>query len=330
MYILALVNFCQDPVLAKVLSIIKNVLDIIQLIGPIIGIIALAINLIKLMANPEDKKLKNVIRNWAISIVMLFLIPVIIDVSVTLLVSITNTENSNERFQLAACWESVDLNNSKEAKSNYYYNSDKKKTNFFAGTLANNSTIPGSTSSSSASSGSNATHTNSINNLTFNLYNQADPRWGSKKFSTCDDTIADSGCMLTSTAVVSSAYDKSVTPATVFDSRHRSSLPKDGINAFAGKLFSCSAGSASSSSIISALKQGKIVVIKVYGGNSSSTKPGSSKFTGSQHFMALIDISGDKIFVGNSYADYTYGQHGWFSANEVLTSVQTADYCTVK
>ena len=56
--ILDLVSFCSDPVLARVLGIIKNVLGKIQLIGPILGIIALIINLIKLMANPEEKKLK--------------------------------------------------------------------------------------------------------------------------------------------------------------------------------------------------------------------------------------------------------------------------------
>ena len=42
--ILDLVSFCSDPVLARVLGIIKNVLGKIQLIGPILGIIALIIN----------------------------------------------------------------------------------------------------------------------------------------------------------------------------------------------------------------------------------------------------------------------------------------------
>ena len=322
--ILDLVLFCKDPVLARVLGIIKNVLGKIQLIGPILGIIGLMITLIRLMTNPEEKKLKNSIRNWTISIVMLFLIPVIIDVCVSMLLSTVG--NSNEKFQLAVCWEYAEVNNSYKSKSKYYSTSDKKKSNFFSGTLANNNVTGSSSGRNDSATGSSATYTNSINGVTFNLYSQTDPRWTNKLFSDGKTTLGDAGCMLTSTAVVSSGYDKSVTPATVFDSRYRSSYPRDGIMGFAGSKFSCHSGSTSSSSIISALRQGQIVVIMVYGRN----RNGSSKFTGSQHYMALIDISGDKIYVGNGYATYTYGQTGWFAANEVLTSVQTADYCKVK
>ena len=322
--ILDLVSFCSDPVLARVLGIIKNVLGKIQLIGPILGIIGLMITLIRLMTNPEEKKLKNSIRNWTISIVMLFLIPVIIDVCVSMLLSTIG--NSNEKFQLAVCWKYAEVNNSYKSKSKYYSTSDKKKSNFFSGTLANNNVTGSSSGRNDSATGSNATYTNSINGVTFNLYSQTDPRWTGKVFSDGKTTLGDAGCMLTSTAVVSSGYDKSVTPATVFDSKYRASYPRDGITGFAGNKFSCSAGSTSSSSIISALRQGQVVVIMVYGKN----RNGSSKFTGSQHYMALIDISGDKIYVGNGYATYTYGQTGWFAANEVLTSVQTADYCKVK
>ncbi len=321
--ILDLVSVCSDPVLAKVLSIIKNVLSIIQLLGPIIGIIALVLNLIKLMANPEEKKLKSSIKNWAIAIVMLFLIPIILNVSVTLILS---TIDKAEKFSIASCWNYVSENNSNAEESQYYSTSDKKKKDFFSGTLAKNKTTSsGASRTGSSSSNNNATHTNSINNVTFNLYSQTDSRWSSKVFST-GGTLGEYGCMLTSTAVVSSGYDKSVTPETVFDSKYRASFPRNGIEGFAGSKFSCYSGSTSSSSIISALKQGQVVVIMVYGGS----KNGSSKFTGSQHYMALIDISSDKIFVGNGYATYTYGQTGWFSASEVLTSVQTADYCKVK
>ena len=326
--ILDLVSFCSDPVLARVLGIIKNVLGKIQLIGPILGIIALIINLIKLMANPEEKKLKTSIRNWTISIVMLFLIPVIIDVTMSMFLSTIG--NSNEKFQFAVCWKNAGVNSYNSTSSKYYSTSNKQKKNFFAGALSNNTTTGSSSGSGSGSTyGSNATHTNSINGITFNLYSQTDPRWTGRVFNT-GRTLGECGCMLTSTAVVSSGYDKTVTPETVFDSKYRSSYPRDGITRFAGSKFSCSAGSTSSSSIISALRQGQIVVIMVYGGGANSSKKGSSKFTGSQHYMALIDISGDRIFVGNGYATYTYGQTGWFAANEVLTSVQTADYCKVK
>ena len=44
--------------------------------------------------------------------------------------------------------------------------------------------------------------------------------------------------------------------------------------------------------------------------------------------MALIDLNGSNIFVGNAYSNSGHGKAGWFNADNVLTSVQSADYCT--
>ena len=75
--------------------------------------------------------------------------------------------------------------------------------------------------------------------------------------------------------------------------------------------------------IINFLNDGNIVVIKVYG----SKKGGSSSFTSSQHYMALLDITDTQIFVGNAYSSSGHGRSAWFGIDEVLTSVDTADYC---
>ena len=80
-------------------------------------------------------------------------------------------------------------------------------------------------------------HTNSINGIRYLLYNQSDKRWGNVKY-TSDVTIANNGCMITSVAVVSSAYDDTITPKTVFDT-HRHDFPYTGINSLAGNGFSC-------------------------------------------------------------------------------------------
>ena len=61
----------------------------------------------------------------------------------------------------------------------------------------------------------------------------------------------------------------------------------NGINSLSNGYWSCKSGSASSSSITNALNNGQVVVIKVFG----SKKGGSSSFTSSQHYMALIDIN---------------------------------------
>ena len=69
------------------------------MIGPIVGIIALIINFTKLMIIPDEKKLKNVIRNWAIAIIMLFLIPTCVNLVMRLF---------DDTFTVSKCWNQVD------------------------------------------------------------------------------------------------------------------------------------------------------------------------------------------------------------------------------
>lgn len=95
----ALSTVCGSYAVATLLSVFKRALNLIQMIGPIVGIIALVINFIKLMVNPDEKKLKNVIRNWAIAIIMLFLIPTCVDLVMRLF---------DDTFTVSDCWNRVD------------------------------------------------------------------------------------------------------------------------------------------------------------------------------------------------------------------------------
>lgn len=95
MYLLTAMGACNDAGLAHILGIMKDVLGLIQMIGPIIAIVGIVLALIKLMINPEEKKYKNLIRNWAIALVMLFILPVIVNVVMGLF------DNS---FSFSACW----------------------------------------------------------------------------------------------------------------------------------------------------------------------------------------------------------------------------------
>ena len=168
-------------------------------------------------------------------------------------------------------------------------------------------------------------HISSINNIKYNLYSQADSRWGSVQYSS-GDTIKDIGCMITAVSVLSSAHDSSITPKTVFDS-YRSSHPYTSVPSLSGNNFTCSmVSSPSAATVKQNLRDGNVVIIKVYGKN----KGGSSNFTSSQHYIALIDInrSGDQVFIGNGYeSGRGYGDMKWYSSDEVLTSVQTAEIC---
>ena len=166
-------------------------------------------------------------------------------------------------------------------------------------------------------------HKNSINGIEYKLLNQADAEWKDVKYPTRSGTIGKVGCMITSVAVVSSAYDKTMTPKKVMDAGYQHNYPSDSIPHFSANNYTCTMSSSSNkNTIIDNLKQGNIVVIKV---------KGASKFTTSQHYMALIDIKSDgsQIFVGNSYGDGagTYNRTGWFDTDTVLYDIHEVHIC---
>ena len=86
---------CSDPALAYVLFYIKKFLTVIQIIGPIVAIIGLTMHLIKMMTSPDNKKNNGLIKNWIIAFLLLFFVPVIINVVMMLF---------NEKFDLPTCW----------------------------------------------------------------------------------------------------------------------------------------------------------------------------------------------------------------------------------
>lgn len=145
-----LVN-CSSPELAIILGAIKKILNIIQILGPVLLICSLVYLFIKLMQNPEDKKLKSRIKNSALALVFIFFIPLLVDVVMKM------TDSS---FQVSACWNqntSVNLspsyiktNNDNENRKNVLGNSsDYEK-----------GTPKPSPSSSSSSTGGNSSSDN--------------------------------------------------------------------------------------------------------------------------------------------------------------------------
>ena len=129
--------------------------------------------------------------------------------------------------------------------------------------------------------------------------------------------------MITSVAVVSSAYDKTMTPKKVMNAGYQHNYPSQSIPHFSANNYKCTmSNSSNKNTIIDNLKKGNVVVIKV---------KSASKFTGSQHYMALIDIKSDgsQIFVGNSYDSGTgiYNRTGWFDANTVLYDIHEVHIC---
>ena len=337
-------SVCNNVFLGIFLKLVKDGLKLIQIIGPILLIVSLGFIFIKLIQHPDDKKLFSKIKNALLALVIVFFVPTIV-IAVLGMV--------DEASEFGACWknggsgsfgnpEYIDVNGDND-KVNIIGNSQYEQG--VPGSTNNGSSSSGSSSSSSSGSssgtGSNqsssgtskpsnnsssgvgviGTHTNSKNNITYNLYNQASKEWQGYYYSS-GETIQQNGCMNTSVAVVSSAYNKSITPVTVF-SKYRHSSPKSSIPKLTNNAFSCSSGKTGKNDIVNALNNGDVVVIKVYGKN----KGGSSPFTSSQHYMALIDINGSNVFIGNAYSNSTHGKSGWFNIDKVLTSIQTAEYC---
>ena len=89
---------CNDPGLAYVLFYIKRFINVIQIIGPLVAIVGLSIHFIKLMTNPDEKKNKNLIKNWVTALLLLFFVPVIINVVMMLF---------DGSFDLPTCWNRV-------------------------------------------------------------------------------------------------------------------------------------------------------------------------------------------------------------------------------
>lgn len=316
---------CSDPVLGVFLRIAKSILSLIQIIGPLLSICSIVFLLIRMMQNPEEKKFKKKLINSCIALGALFFIPMLVTVVLNMV-----DESSN----FGACWKSAGSGFGNSSYINPNGNNNRvniiESSNYESGVpgTTNNGSSSSSSSSSSTSyspttsgNGVIGTHTNSKNGIVYNLYNQSSKEWQGHNYSS-GQTIAQNGCMNTSVAVVSSGYNKSITPVTVFN-KYRHSHPRTAISGLTGGAYSCSSGSTSKNSIVNTLSAGNVVVIKVYGKN----KGGSSSFTSSQHYMALIDINGSNVFIGNAYSNSTYGKAGWFNIDKVLTSIQTADHC---
>ena len=123
MFFLAVGSACGDPGLASILSIVKKVLTLLQIIGPILAIISIAFHLTMLAKNPDDKKGLPKVRNSAIALVVLFLVPVMVDAVFGWL------DNSTT---LSSCWNNASSNTS--SGGNYispYDDGENGKTNIF-------------------------------------------------------------------------------------------------------------------------------------------------------------------------------------------------------
>ncbi len=113
MFLILSSELCNDYVLATILTIVRRSLTLIQIVVPIVLIIAGTIELIKLTLNPDDdKKGKKRLLNSFMSAVIIFFIPLLINLLVNIIyeygeVGIYN-DNGLSVLRISSCWNEVE------------------------------------------------------------------------------------------------------------------------------------------------------------------------------------------------------------------------------
>lgn len=92
---------CDDLGLQNLLAITKRILSFIQIIGPLLCIVGLIITFVRLMNNPEEKKLKGRIKNGIMALVIIFVIPILVDVVMNI---------CGDSFKISSCWQKAESN----------------------------------------------------------------------------------------------------------------------------------------------------------------------------------------------------------------------------
>ena len=87
---------CPGQVMSGFVYIAKTIVYLIWIMGPIIAIVSLSYNLALLMKNPDNKKLPKKVKNSVIALILLFFIPTLVFLTVSL------TDND-----FSACWKSA-------------------------------------------------------------------------------------------------------------------------------------------------------------------------------------------------------------------------------
>lgn len=319
--IMLLLNICSNSGIKHSLVILGWVLLCIKILVPAILIIIGIKDLAKAVIEDSDNY-SGAVKLFIVKFIIgaaIFFVPTLIDYVFTDMVSVSNNFSGcvDCFFNPSDCYKKVLVQKEKEEKEK----EDKWKE--MQEEEKNKDDGQDNNTGNDDSNENIAYHTNSINGIRYQLYNQNDSRWANV------GTIGKNGCHIVSAAVIASAYDSSITPKTVH-SKHTQSYPYTVVNDMAGEAFSCKhiSASTSKSDIIAQLSKGNVMVIMVYG----KGKGGSSNFTGSQHYISLIDYQDGKIFVGNSYGTGTgsYNRNGWFDADVVLTSIREINLCEPK
>ncbi len=111
---------CSGGLVGVYVYIAKRIVNTIWLLGPILAIVSLFFNITLMLKDPENEKLPKKIKNSVIALVLLFFIPTLVNVAMSL------TDNN-----ISACWKSANSGIKYNSKYVNLYSDDDPKNIFF-------------------------------------------------------------------------------------------------------------------------------------------------------------------------------------------------------
>ncbi len=323
---------CADYALANMLNTVHQVVNMIAIIVPILLIISIIFSLVGFLVNVEQKnKSKKIIQKVAAAIIV-FLLPTIIDTTMSLLDYAGGDVESNN-FQVASCWTLA----AKGTISNSNNTTSETKTNTSTTKKSSNNSITGDLSglknSSNNSNSSSNKKTNKHTNWShLSRYYQTGQYSGNSVCANGSGNTVGAGacglCSYMATRYILTGKDTSFMSfmheacntgffngigATWQVVRQTNTYPnKYGItsknvnhNGNKEKLYNRT---------VSELNNGNVVVVMVGCGN-RNVEQGGFNATSNQHFIVLADYnsSNKKIYVWNP----NQNNQGWKSKSQL-------------
>ena len=155
-------------------------------------------------------------------------------------------------------------------------------------------------------------HKSSVTGKEFKEYKQSDAPWSSTSYAN-GNTIGAWGCPLVSDAILCTGYGHDVTPVAINSKYYGGYIVGAEISSITG------ASTNFETMNIDKFKQ------HLLSGGTAIVYSHNSKFTGSEHYMAIIDISsdGNEVYLSNPNSA---GPNGWMDTNDTLNRMVSAMY----
>ena len=106
-------KYCSDFALAGILHIFQNIVNVVQIVVPIVLLISLSVQLTQMVINPEEKKNMKKLYNTFIAAVVIFFIPMLVNMTIGMI-------DSNSNF--LKCWRDAKTISFDVSKSKYISN----------------------------------------------------------------------------------------------------------------------------------------------------------------------------------------------------------------